>query len=218
MAQYRAGRVTVTNGSDTVLGTDTDWLSNVDVGDIFLVRGDEVPYRVSAVVSNTEIRLSARYAAPTETNTFYSITRDFTEYLGLPIIRNGDVDAVPLFAEGFIQLDAKLRSGGIGGGGGGGSLASLSDVTTAGSLAGDQLVKLPNGSFGFVHPQVFTIAFDHAAGDGARIVQKYENGVATFRRLKAAGGTITENADDLTINIPPPGEANTIETAGTAQS
>lgn len=218
MAQYKEGRVTVTNDSDVVAGTDTRWLSNVDVGDIFLVRGDEVPYRVAAVTSDFSLRLNARYAAPTETNTFYSITRDFTQNFNLPIIRNGDVDAVPLFAEGLIRLDAMLGAGGGGGGGGTTTLGGLSDVSVAGALMGDPLTKLADGTYGFVRPYVFTITFDHAPGDGARIFKSYTGGVVTARRIKVAGGTVTENADDITVNIPAPGEINTLASAGSAQS
>ena len=62
MAQYKEGRVTVTQNSDVVAGTDTRWLSNADIGDLFLVRGDEIPYRVAAVESDTSLRLNARYS------------------------------------------------------------------------------------------------------------------------------------------------------------
>lgn len=217
MAQYREGRVTVTLDSDIVAGTDTAWLSNVATGDIFLNRGDEVPYRVAAVLTDTSLRLAARYAAPTETNVDYSITRDFTEFLGLPIIHIGDVDAVPLFAEALIQLDFKLRGGG-GSGGGSISLSGLTDVTTTGAIPGDQFTMLPGGTFGFVHPTPFTITFDHAPGDGGRIFKSYASGTVTARRIKASGGTVTENPDDITINIPAPGEANTLETAGSSQA
>lgn len=220
MAQYREGRATVVNNSDTVTGTDTDWVGNVDPGDIFLVRGDEVPYRVAAVLSDTSLRLNARYSAPTETSTFYSITRDFTPNYNLPIIRNGDVDAVPLFAEGLILLDSKLGPGGGGGGGGGGSstLSGLSDVNVTGSLTGDMFTKLPSGSYGFVRPYVFTINFADAPGDGGRVYKSYADGTVTLRRIKASGGTVTENPDDITINIPPPGEVNTLASAGTSTS
>lgn len=216
MAQYREGRATVVFNSDTVAGTDTAWLGNVDPGDIFLVRGDEVPYRVAAVLSDTSLRLNARYAAPTETSTFYSITRDFTPNYNLPIIRNGDVDAVPLFAEGLILLDSKLGTGG--GGGGSSTLSGLSDVNLAGSLAGDTFTKLANGTFGFVRPYVFSISFTDASGDGGRVYKSYADGTVTLRRIKAAGGTVTENPDDITINIPPPGEVNTLATAGSSTS
>lgn len=224
MAQYRAGRVTVTLNSETVTGLDTDWVQAVDPGDVFLIRGDEVPYRVASVVSNTSLRLNAKYAGPTQTNATYSITRDFTPNLGLPIIRNGDVDAVPLFAEGLIQIDAKWGTaggGGNGGGGGGGTsstLAGLSDVNVTGSIAGDTFTKLPNGSYGFVRPYVFTLAVDHAPGSGGRIIKSYADGSLIARRINVAGGTVTENPDDLTINIPSPGEVNTLATAGTTAS
>ena len=218
MAQYKEGRVTVTQNSDVIAGTDTRWLSNADVGDLFLVRGDEIPYRIAAVVSDTSLRLNGRYAAPTETNTFYSITRDFTPNLGLPIIRNGDVDAVPLFAEGLITLDAKLGGGIPGGGGSSGKLSTLTDVTVTGAQAGDTFTVLPNGSYGFVRPYVFTIDFQAAPGDGGRIVKSYTGGVVTYRRIKVDGGSVSENADDLTIVLPAPGEINTLATAGSAQS
>lgn len=218
MAQYKEGRVTVTQNSDVVAGTDTRWMSNADIGDLFLVRGDEIPYRIAAVTSDTSLRLNARYAAPTETNTFYSLTRDFTPNLGLPIIRNGDVDAVPLFAEGLITLDAKLGGGGGGGGGSSSSLSGLSDVNVSGAIPGDTFSVLPNGSYGFVRPYVFTIDFQAAPGDGGRIVKSYTGGVLTYRRIKVDGGSVSENADDLTIVLPPPGEINTLATAGTAQS
>lgn len=219
MAQYKDGRATVTQNSDVVSGTDTRWMSNVDVGDLFIVRGDEISYRVAAVVSDTSLRLSARYAAPTESNTYYAITRDFTPNYGLPVIRNGDVDAVPLFADALITLDGIL-AGGIGGGGGStsGKLSSLTDVTVSGAQTGDTFTVLPNGSYGFVRPYVFTIQFDAAPGDGGRIVKSYANGVLTYRRIKVDGGSVSENADDLTIVLPPPGEVNTLATAGTAQS
>lgn len=216
MAQYRAGRVTVTTGSDVVVGTDTDWLSNVASGDIFMVRGDEVPYRVAGVTRNNELRLNARYAGPTETNTFYSITRDFTEFLNLPIIRNGDVDAVPLFAEALVILDAKLKNGG--GGGGATKLSALSDVTTQGANPGDQLTLLQNGSFGFLPPLIFNFSATDADGDGGRIVKSYTGGKLTLRRLKVSGGTIAENENDLTITLPSPGEVNTLSTGGSAES
>ena len=222
MAQYRAGRVTVVTDSDVVAGIDTAWLGNVATGDIFLVRGEEILYRVAAVIDNTTLRINARYAGPTETNTTYSVTRDFTPNLDLPVIHNGDVDAVPLFAEALIMIDGKWGTAGGGGGGGGTGttigLGGLSDVTVVGAIAGDQFTKLPNGTYGFIRPTPFTISFDHAPGDGARIFKSYAGGIVTARRIKAAGGTVTENADDVTINIPSPGEVNTLESAGSAQS
>lgn len=217
MSQYRIGRVAVTNDSDVVIGTDTAWLTNAATGDIFLPNGDEIPYRVAAVISDTELRLNARYAGATRTDANYSLTRDFTPNLGLPIIRPGDVDAVPIFAEGFILLDVSA----IGGGGGGvTTLDGLFDVSTAGAQTGDQLVKLADGTFGFVEPATVTfnvVNVDAAVGGGA-VLKSYADGVATLRRIKVNGGSITENVDDLTVNIPAPGEANTLNHIGTAES
>lgn len=217
MAQYKEGRVSVAFGSETVTGVDTAWTQEVDPGALFIVRGEQVPYRVAAVIDNTTLRLAAKYGGTTGTGKFYSITRDFTPNYDLPIIYNGDVDAVPLFAEGMIRLDTKLPGGG-GGTGTSGKLASLTDVNTTGAQAGDTFTVLPNGSYGFVRPYVFTIAFTDAGGDGGRIIKSYANGVVTYRRIKVSGGTVDENANDLTINLPSPGESNNLVTAGSAQS
>ena len=218
MSQYRIGRVAVTNDSDIVIGTDTDWLSNASVGDIFLPNGDEVLYRVSLVVSDTELWLNARYAGTTRTNANYSLTRDFTPNLNLPIVRPGDVDAVPIFAEGFILIDAQ----GLGGGGGGGAttLDGLLDVSTAGAQTGHHLVKLAGGSFGFAQPETatFSVASVSPVVGGGDVLKSFIGGVATLRRIKVNGGSLSENVDDLTINIPAPGETNTLSTIGTAES
>ena len=221
MAQYKEGRVSVTFDSETVSGLDTAWVQSVDPGDLFLVRGEQVSYRVASVINNTSLRLTAKYGGPSATNVFYSITRDFTPNLNLPIIYNGDVDAVAIFAEALTLLDSKWAGGGGGGTPGtgiSGKLASLTDVNTTGAQTGDTFTVLPNGSFGFVRPYVFTIAFTDAGGDGGRIIKSYANGTVTYRRIKVSGGTIDENANDLTINLPAPGEANNLVTAGSQQS
>ena len=222
MAQYKEGLVSVSFDSETVTGQDTAWTQSVDPGDLFMVRGEQVSYRVAAVVSNTSLRLTAKYGGATAANAFYSITRDFTPNLNLPIIYNGDVDAVAIFAEALTLLDSQWAGGGGGGGSPGtgtsGKLASLTDVNTTGAQTGDTFTVLPNGSFGFVRPYVFTINFTDAGGDGGRIIKSYANGTVTYRRIKVSGGTIDENANDLTINLPAPGEANNLITAGSAQS
>lgn len=60
MAWYRAGTVTVTNGSAFVTGAGTDFVSNTSVGEAFLGADGRV-YEIVQVVSATQIVLSIGY-------------------------------------------------------------------------------------------------------------------------------------------------------------
>lgn len=63
MAWYRTGTVTVTNGSATVVGAGTDFVSNVAMGDGF--RGpDGRTSEIARVVSATELTLAEGYNGP----------------------------------------------------------------------------------------------------------------------------------------------------------
>ena len=60
MAWYRAGSVTVTNGSAVVTGAGTDFVANASVGEAFLGPDARV-YEIAQVVSATQLVLSAVY-------------------------------------------------------------------------------------------------------------------------------------------------------------
>ncbi|WP_342657142.1 tail fiber domain-containing protein [Sphingomonas sp. NY01] len=60
MAWYRAGTVSVTNGSATVTGAGTDFVSNASVGEAFL-GPDGRTYEITQVVSATQIVLGMPY-------------------------------------------------------------------------------------------------------------------------------------------------------------
>lgn len=64
MAWYRTGTVAVTNGSKTVTGASTAWVSNVQPGDEF-EGPDGKRYEVDQVISNTGILLVESYAGTT---------------------------------------------------------------------------------------------------------------------------------------------------------
>ncbi|WP_230781573.1 hypothetical protein [Sphingomonas sp. Leaf37] len=63
MAWYRNGTVAVTNGSATVTGAGTDFVSNVKIGEIF-VGPDRGSYEVAAIVSATQLTLAEPYQGP----------------------------------------------------------------------------------------------------------------------------------------------------------
>jgi hypothetical protein len=73
-AWYKAGTVTVTNGSATVTGSSTGWASQVRAGDMFTVNRSNF-YEVEEVVSNTEITLATTYAQTTGAGSSYAVVR-----------------------------------------------------------------------------------------------------------------------------------------------
>lgn len=73
MAWYKAGNVTVTNGSATVTGAGgTSFVSNVVVGDAFQAP-DGRSYEIAAVVSATELTLARPYMGATGGGQAYTI-------------------------------------------------------------------------------------------------------------------------------------------------
>lgn len=68
MAWYTTGTVTVTNGSDTVDGVGSTFLNLVKAGHIFYGPDKEL-YEVSAVVSDSQIRLASVYNGTTDIGT-----------------------------------------------------------------------------------------------------------------------------------------------------
>jgi hypothetical protein len=105
MAQYTTGTVDVTNGSATVLGTGTEWLTEAEVGDSFAVLNEGVLYDIAAVTSDTEIQLSAPYAGVTSEDISYIIQRDFTANTNLPELSRGALETAAVFTRAMRQID-----------------------------------------------------------------------------------------------------------------
>ena len=72
MAWYRTGTVSVTNGSTTVTGAGTSFVSNVVEGEGFLGPDGRV-YEIAAVVSATQLTLAAVYQGSTASAQAYAI-------------------------------------------------------------------------------------------------------------------------------------------------
>lgn len=72
MAWYKTGTVTVTNGSATVTGSGTDWISGAAVGEAFLAP-DGKAYEIYAVVSATQITLGSVYLGSNASGQGYQI-------------------------------------------------------------------------------------------------------------------------------------------------
>lgn len=73
MAWYRAGTVSVTNGSTTVIGSGTAFVANVQVGEEFRLQGGSIGYEIAAVVSNTQLTLAVAYLGSTQSGEDYEI-------------------------------------------------------------------------------------------------------------------------------------------------
>ncbi|WP_343526751.1 tail fiber domain-containing protein [Sphingomonas sp.] len=84
MSWYRAGSVTVANGSSVVTGAGTDFVSNIFGGDAF-IGPDGRSYEISQIVSATELRLVTTYQAASGGGQAYAIqpTQSYVRDLAL---------------------------------------------------------------------------------------------------------------------------------------
>jgi hypothetical protein len=73
MTWYSSGTVTVTNGSRTVTGSGTDFVSNVLAGQAFIGAGDSRSYEIEQVVSATQLLLRRPYLAASGSGQSYDI-------------------------------------------------------------------------------------------------------------------------------------------------
>lgn len=72
MAWYRAGTASVTNGSASVTGALTAWLSQASPGDAF-VGQDGKDYEIATITSNTALTLATAYSGSTASGQSYAI-------------------------------------------------------------------------------------------------------------------------------------------------
>lgn len=110
MGQYRQGTVSVTEGSQTVLGEGTSWLANVQPGNLFSVSNDNVWYTISAVGGDGEMTLATPYSGDTEEDLSYAVHRDFTPNLSMPYPTYGDTGTGSLLGVAMTTLDAAINT------------------------------------------------------------------------------------------------------------
>jgi hypothetical protein len=78
---YVDGSVTVTNGSDVVLGSGTMWETQVRAGDMFALLSDGAAsdfYEILAVTDNTHLQLRHTWPGTTTADANYAVVRNFT--------------------------------------------------------------------------------------------------------------------------------------------
>lgn len=110
MSQYDFGTVDVTNGSATIVGTGTEWLSFIQKGALFSLQGGKVWYEVSEVLSDTEITLTSEFVGETQAAASYVLHTTFTPNLGLPVIGFGDINTGGLLQQAFGTIEAALKA------------------------------------------------------------------------------------------------------------
>lgn len=98
-----------TSASDIVNGVGTSWATAVAVGNLFKRRDETVIYQVSQVISDTQLRLSARYGGATGTGILYMVSRDFTS-LGLVEFARGVVDWPDWFTYNMRRVNSFIES------------------------------------------------------------------------------------------------------------
>jgi len=106
--QYQTGTVSVTNGSNQVVGVGTSWLANVNVGNIFTIPGSGAWYEVASITDDTHLVLTANYGGATAAGSAYAITRDFTVNYGFPYPEKGDVDTQSILKRALQEIDTEL--------------------------------------------------------------------------------------------------------------
>ena len=107
--QYKEGTVSVTNGSQDVVGTNTYWRNNIKVGDFFKIVGESEYYEIASVTDDTHLSLTTPYQGATGSGKSYVILRDYTENYKLPEISKGDLDWHISYNRAMKIIDEKLK-------------------------------------------------------------------------------------------------------------
>jgi len=106
--QYQIGKATVINNSQIVTGVNTVWLTNVFVGSLFKISGNNNIYQIGSVDSNTQITLTTVYAGVSLTESAYQIVVDFTPNFSIPEIWTGDKDWPYHLTQALRKIDTLL--------------------------------------------------------------------------------------------------------------
>ena len=108
--QYSTGTLATAAGSNVITGTGTSWLTNAVPGDMLLIGNDTAFFTIAAVISDTVLWLSANYPI-TRTNQTYTISRDFTPNVELPLVNMGDLRFDAVYSRAMKIIDGLLQGG-----------------------------------------------------------------------------------------------------------
>jgi hypothetical protein len=111
MASYKDGTISVISNSDIVEGIATKFLTNVTIGEYFIIFGALSVYRIISVIDDTHIKLDkivTGKAGNIISGLSYRISSDFTPILGLPIPTSHDVDSSSVINRALTIIDREL--------------------------------------------------------------------------------------------------------------
>jgi len=108
MSQYQTGTIKTEQGTNKVSGESTEWLANVDVGDVFKVSGVNATYVVGLISTDTALSLTSDYVGTSVSGEAYQIVRDFTDNYNIPEIWVGDKDWPYHVTQAFRIIDQYL--------------------------------------------------------------------------------------------------------------
>lgn len=138
MPWYRTGTIALTNGSATVNGTGTDFVTNARVGEA-LVAPDNRIYEIAAVVSTTSLTLARTYLGSTASGQAYSIAptrsqaKDLLDQVTTLVSQFGSVRdnaGAGLFAAGTVSAP---------------SVRATTDTNTGLNLPGNDVAQIVTG-------------------------------------------------------------------------
>jgi hypothetical protein len=113
LAIYSTGTVSINNGSQTVTGVGTSFLSNgIVAGDLWKIDGESVPYIIAAdATSETSLTLLTPYALPNASAKTYQIATDFYTFQ-IPKIFPSMRDSYYYINDAFSKIADQLSQAG----------------------------------------------------------------------------------------------------------
>lgn len=106
--QYSKGTVRAENGSATIFGNITKFLSNVMIGDLFTIVGSGDAYRVVSVVDDQTLILEGPYIGPSGNGLAYVIHRSFTPNLKIPFVVPEDSEQSTIVKKAMFDIDGSV--------------------------------------------------------------------------------------------------------------
>tara|TARA_R100000789_G_scaffold28740_2_gene32170 strand:- start:346 stop:1386 length:1041 start_codon:yes stop_codon:yes gene_type:complete len=195
-AWYRAGTISVPNGSTTLTGSGTAFVANVSAG-MMVVANNQIIGEVAAVVSNTQITLAVAYAGTTLSGANYAIAN-------LGAVRNSLITAV----QDLTALVEAAQDGALSGRFGDGTLAEpgmafLADLNTGFRRpASDQIGMVTGGvQRALLSSTALTLAVPIAGTLDVGRLRIGTNSAGTTTDLELAANSVIAAEDSITVGL-----------------